>query len=317
MPLPIFLLRRLGWRCANSSFRYSANTSRPFSESAAAHPSSKTQLYISHSRNPLLNLSLEHRLLQTSHPDSTILLLYANRSCVVFGRNQNPWLEVNLNALGTHGIQLVRRRSGGGTVFHDEGNVNFSVICPPASFDRNRHAEMVVRALHKLGRPTTCVNERHDIVMSVQHPDRTFKVSGSAYKLTRLRSLHHGTCLLRSPNLSRISGLLRSPAEPFVLARGVDSVRSPVANVDVDPKAFHEAVVDEFRGMYGGGLDVTEEVGDEEALLGNDGIRKGYEELESRAWVYGQTPRFTFSTGPTEEDPRVRPTLPFDVSHRT
>jgi len=178
---------------------------------------------------------------------------------------------------------------------------------------------MVVRALKKLGRPGVRVNERHDIVMDVSPNDnlttRTFKVSGSAYKLTRLRSLHHGTCLLRSPNLGRISALLRSPAEPFIQARGVDSVRSPVANVDVNPDAFRAAVVDEFKAMYGGGLDISEEVGGDDgdaALLGNEGIRKGYEELESRAWVYGQTPRFTFSTEPTDEDPRERPVLPFN-----
>ena len=324
------LFRRLGRQpiLTNSSLscRYRYTTARSFTEAAAAHPSSQTQLYVSHSRDPLFNLSLEHRLLQTSHPESTILLLYANRPCVVFGRNQNPWLEANLDALGADGIQLVRRRSGGGTVFHDEGNVNFSVICPPARFDRDRHAEMVVRALKKLGRPGVRVNGRHDIVMDVVSADpkddlatRTFKVSGSAYKLTRLRSLHHGTCLLRSPNLGLISALLRSPAEPFIQARGVESVRSPVANVDVDPDTFRAAVVDEFKAMYGGGLDLSEEVGGsgEAELLGNEGIRKGYEELASRAWVYGQTPRFTLSTEPTDEDPRQRPVLPFTVSHGT
>lgn len=307
-----------------------------FSEAAAAHASSKTQVYISHSRDPLVNLSIEHRLLQISHPDSLVLLLYANRPCVVFGRNQNPWLEANLEALAESrgrgdghghggassphaGLDLVRRRSGGGTVFHDEGNVNFSVICPPAIFSRTRHAEMVVRALHRLGRPNTRVNGRHDIVMDVpaEPESRTFKVSGSAFKLTRLRSLHHGTCLLRSPNLAGISGLLRSPAEPFVQARGVDSVRSPVANLDLDPDAFRDAVVDAFREMYAvDRLDVSYEVGDE-VLQQVDGIRAGRDELASRDWVYGQTPRFTFSTYPTEEDPRERPALPFDVSlHR-
>lgn len=206
-------------------------------------------------------------------------------------------------------VKLVRRRSGGGAVFHDEGNVNFSVICPPSAFDRNKHAEMVVRALSSLGRPNTRVNERHDIVMDVDVG--TFKISGSAYKLTRLRSLHHGTCLLRSPNLSNISGMLRSPAEPFIKTRGVDSVRSPVRNVDVDNGAFEDAVVNEFEKMYGE-FDVREVVGEE--ALEVESVRKGYEELKSRSWIYGQTPRFTFSTFPYEEDPRERPPLPFDVS---
>jgi lipoate-protein ligase A len=258
---------------------------------------------------------LEHHLLQTSHPESTVLLLYINSPCVVFGRNQNPWLEVNLARLGD--VQLVRRRSGGGTVFHDGGNVNFSVICPPRAFDRDKHAEMVVRALKRLGKTSTRVNERHDIVMDVpatggQGGQSTFKVSGSAYKLTRLRSLHHGTCLLRSPNLGLISPLLRSPAEPFIKARGVESVRSPVANVEVDTEDFKTAVVDEFERMYGE-PQVREVYGDE-VRAENEGVQKGCEEMMSRDWLYGQTPKFTFSILPTEDDPRERPALPFEVS---
>lgn len=301
-----------------------------FSTEAASNLANKTQVYISRSRDPLLNLSVEHHLLQKSPPDSTILLLYINSPCVIFGRNQNPWLETHLSrlaqiALRPHSlgwkdapVQLVRRRSGGGTVFHDEGNVNFSVICPSDVFNRDKHAEMVVRALKTLGRPNTRVNERHDIVVDIPPGESsanaqgsTFKISGSAYKLTRLRSLHHGTCLLRSPNLGSISGMLRSPAEGFVLARGVDSVRSPVRNVDLDNDQFLDAVVSEFAKMHWP-FDIREEF--DESALEVDKIREGYAELGSRDWVYGQTPRFTFCTHPHEADPRPREKLPFDVS---
>ncbi|KAI5456551.1 hypothetical protein BGZ63DRAFT_395754 [Mariannaea sp. PMI_226] len=298
---------------------------RCFTE-AASHPSNKTQVYISSSRDPFLNLSVEHHLMQNSHPDSTILILYKNSPCIVFGRNQNPWMEVNLprlaqirdspSAIGwTAGpVQLIRRRSGGGTVFHDEGNVNFSVTCPPAAFDRDKHANMVVRALASLGRPNTRVNTRHDIVMDVpDDPIGTYKISGSAYKLTRLRSLHHGTCLLRSPNLTSISGMLRSPAEGFIKTRGVDSVRSPVRNVDVDSDAFKEAVVEEFGRMYGK-IHVQEIINEDALNIPN--VRKGYDELRSRNWILGQTPRFVFSTTPYEDDPRERPVLPFEVSKK-
>jgi lipoate-protein ligase A len=297
---------------------------RFFSTAAAACPSNKTQIYVSRSRDPLLNLSVEHHLLQTAPTDATVLMLYANAPCVVFGRNQNPWIETNLARLGGGDgggdssrrppIQLVRRRSGGGTVFHDEGNVNFSVICPSAAFDRNKHAEMVVRALRRLGRPTARVNERHDIVVDGGDGGDgggTFKVSGSAYKLTRLRSLHHGTCLLQSPNLNLIAGLLRSPAEGFIKARGVDSVRSPVRNLHLDVAAFEDAVVREFEEMYGR-PDVRDVVEDAEALAVPQ-IRQGYAEMSSRGWLYGQTPRFVFSTHPTEQDPRPRPKLPFEA----
>lgn len=300
------------------------------------------QVYTSRSRDPYLNLSAEHFLLQSSHPDSTVLFLYANDPCVVIGRNQNPWLEVNLGLLGrfrakakgegegegegdstsTSGVSLVRRRSGGGAVFHDAGNVNYSVICPPAAFDRDRHAEMVVRALRGLGVGTAAVNERHDIVVDgngggggggdARSPP--FKVSGSAYKLTRPRSLHHGTCLLDSPNLADIGRLLRSPAEPYVRARGVESVRSPVRNVGLSNGAFVEAVKAEFAAMYGSPdveVDMAGARGDPD--FAHVQIEKGYRELTSRDWIYNQTPQFTFSTHPTEGDPRERPPPPAGV----
>lgn len=315
------LPQRAHRRCISSGSSWYAQTSEP---------SSRVQVYTSHSHNPYLNLSAEHFLLQNSHPESTILFLYTNDPCIVIGRNQNPWLEVNLGLLrgfaartgdddervskggggkggeggGKAPVSLVRRRSGGGAVFHDSGNVNFSVICPPAAFDRNKHAEMVVRALRGLGVATARVNERHDIVVDQQltthgtpgsggspagqgdGTQQTFKISGSAYKLTRLRSLHHGTCLLSSPNLRDIGRLLRSPAEPYVKARGVESVRSRICNVGVPAGQFMEAVRREFGGMYGA-PDVDVELGKGAAGGGDNGgadfahekIQKGYREL--------------------------------------
>jgi lipoate-protein ligase A len=266
----------------HSGLRFNIYRSRFHSTLAqvATDTARKTQVYISRSLDPYLNLSIEHFLLQKSPPDSTILFLYTNRPCIVIGRNQNPWVEVNHGLLNNRpggfgtpdieSISLVRRRSGGGTVFHDEGNVNYSVICPTASFDRDRHAQMVVRALHQLGVIRAKVNERHDIVLeqdsqqnqnsveestprsteSTQAARKPLKVSGSAYKLTRLRSLHHGTCLLSSPNIHQISRFLRSPAKPYIKARGVDSVSSPIANVNVSNEAFEKGVVTEFGALY-------------------------------------------------------------------
>ncbi|KUI67153.1 Putative lipoate-protein ligase A [Cytospora mali] len=297
----------------------------------ASHQSSRVQIYTSRSRDPYLNLSAEHFLLQNSHPDSTILFLYTNDPCVVIGRNQNPWLEVNLHLLGrfrakaggngndngngddTRSVSLVRRRSGGGAVFHDGGNVNYSVICPPAVFDRNKHAEMVVRALRGLGVGTARVNERHDIVVDAGDGSAS-KISGSAYKLTRLRSLHHGTCLLDSPNMADIGRLLRSPAEPYVKARGVESVRSRIRNVGLSSEEFVEAVKEEFGVMYGDpDVEVSMGEGKDAPDFAHEQIQKGYRELTSHDWIYNQTPQFTFSTHPTEDDPRERPPLPTSV----
>lgn len=283
-----------------------ANSARRFfSAEAVSHPSNRVQVYISRTSDPYLNLSIEHFLLQKSPPDSVVLLLYTNRPCIVVGRNQNPWVEVNLGLLPASvsgvvddegredAVRLVRRRSGGGTVFHDAGNVNYSVICPPAAFDRDKHADMVVRALSTLDiHGSARVNERHDIVLDVPPSEngddgektqtKTFKISGSAYKLTRLRSLHHGTCLLRSPNLPFVSPLLRSPAAPYIKARGVESVRSPIRNVGLaDTVSFEEAVVAEFGAMYGNvDPEVIEDWEAAEILNEVPAIAKGYAELK-------------------------------------
>ncbi len=251
--------------------------SRPPEDSQGAQ---RPPVHVVHSmgHNPFANLAVEHRLFERAHADSRLLLLYRNAPCVVIGRNQNPWTEVNLGRLVASGVpspssqgqghasttevvQLVRRRSGGGAVYHDAGNANWSVHVPAGGFDRDRHALMVARALQALGVATARVNERHDIVVGDgdgHGNDDTYKVSGSAYKLTSRRALHHGTCLLGA-DLAAVSGLLRAPpAAPYMKARGVASVRSPVRNVFVagenedDPHhRFAAAVAAQFERMYG------------------------------------------------------------------
>ncbi|KAF2184488.1 hypothetical protein K469DRAFT_580006 [Zopfia rhizophila CBS 207.26] len=306
-----------------------------FSEKVA-NPANRVQSYISRSNNPYLNLSIEDHILRTSPPDSAILFLYTNRPCVVIGRNQNPWLEVNLGILNAAksgrakdteppaigNVDLVRRRSGGGTVFHDEGNVNWSITSPRAEFTRDKHAEMVVRALRKLGIARARVNERHDIVLDQGHVKRDcdsqdthrtpytiddgagprpLKVSGSAYKLTRGRALHHGTTLLASPNLHIIPQYLHSPAKPFLKAKGVESFSSPVGNIGLRDEIFQKYLQEEFAAMYGaGGKQPTVEIVGEE-YLNIPEIRRGYEELRTADWMFSQTPQFTLTNYPTNE----------------
>ncbi|KAF1964960.1 hypothetical protein BU23DRAFT_39373 [Bimuria novae-zelandiae CBS 107.79] len=294
-----------------------------------ANPANRVQSYISHSRDPFVNLSIEDYILRTSPLDSTVLFLYTNRPCVVIGRNQNPWLEVNLGILqaanrqgktandteppGIGDVDLVRRRSGGGTVFHDEGNLNWSITCPRTEFTRDKHAEMVVRALRKVGVERARVNERHDIVLDQghrRHPSdpqdthqtaytaeeggpRPLKVSGSAYKLTRARALHHATTLLASPNLHTIPQYLHSPARNSIQAKGVESVSSPVGNIGLDVDKFQQRLQEEFTAMYAhqGKVPSVQMVGEEH--LNIPAIRKGYEELKTDDWMWSQTPQFT------------------------
>ncbi|KAL4868814.1 hypothetical protein BDV12DRAFT_169092 [Aspergillus spectabilis] len=331
----------------------SALTSAQFAQ-LASRPTSLHQIYQSISTDPYVNLSIEHFLLEYAPPESSILFLYVNRPCVVIGRNQNPWLETNLQKLhndrmcngnGEDEAVFVRRRSGGGAVFHDTGNLNYSVISPRTTFTRNKHAEMMVRALHRVGAVNTSVNDRHDIVMSMSGKQPR-KISGSAFKLTRFRALHHGTCLLDSPNINDLGLFLRSPARDYIKAKGVESVRSPVANVSsalrdapapFSVQAVISSVMEEFAQLYQTNPDavrraqrahaadpelyagenwVVGAVGDPEADVVPE-IKKGVDELMSLEWKYTQTPQFTFSTHPIEEDPRERSPLPSSLPSST
>lgn len=346
---------RHGWVRYNSSYPI-----HQFAE-LARRPSSLHQIYQSLSTDPYVNLSIEHFLLENAPADSNILFLYINRPCVVIGRNQNPWLETDLRALhndrktGTVGEDeaavFVRRRSGGGAVFHDEGNLNYSVICPRTSFTRDKHAEMVVRALHQIGATNTSVNERHDIVMARSETQQndvneplTRKVSGSAFKLTRHRALHHGTCLLDSPNIHDLGRYLRSSARDYIQAKGVESVRSPVGNVSsaladsfFSMQGVVQSVIEQFAQLYNVHPDAVlraqrAHANEPEVFAGDSwvagtvgevqsdhepAIEKGIAELRSLEWKYTQTPRFTFSTYPIEEDPRERPPLPSSLPSTT
>ncbi|KAI4798917.1 hypothetical protein E4T44_11854 [Aureobasidium sp. EXF-8845] len=313
-------------RCYSSVNNHGINLDQP------------VQSYISRSSDPYINLSIEHYLLQKSHPESSILFLYVNRPSIILGRNQNPWLEVNLGLLnaartspgtpsrieneppGLGDVDLVRRRSGGGTVFHDGGNVNWTVISPSATFTRDKHAEMVTRALRSCGVSRSRVNERHDIVLDQGTSDytgswgpdhdthstpwqsstiRALKVSGSAYKLTRARALHHGTALLNSPNLQVIPSYLRSPAKKYIKGRSVDSVSSPVGNILLDNEKFIQNVQREFGELYEGAGEAVE-LGDE--CLEIEEVKKGHAELNSPEWTYMQTPQFTFSDLPLQPE---------------
>ena len=283
--------------------------------------------------NPYHNLAIENYLLKHSDPASKIFFSYINRPCVVFGRNQNPWLECNLAEIQKNEFDLVRRRSGGGTVIHDAGNLNFSFIVPnDKEFTRDKHGELVVEAVQEVKHDKTApqalfeslrVNERHDIVMrrsdNVQD-QQEYKVSGSAYKLTKGRALHHGTLLLGSPNVGRpragpsiFSTLLGSPASLCFEAKGVGSVRSPVHNLYeiTDLTALSEHVREltrcmalRFCVMYDYGVEQmtgtvlkTVDVGDAQCDQENHkDIYKDVQELMSDSWRYCQTPSFEYTS---------------------
>lgn len=275
------------------SFRYVPSAARRLYTTASGASSVITpthSIYLSTSTNPYFNLSLEDWLFRHAPQKEPLLLLYRDAPCVVIGRNQNPWKEVNLRAARAQGIPWVRRRSGGGTVYHDLGNTNFSIHVPRTTFDRGATAQVVLRAVRALGIDAG-VNERNDICVGGE------KASGSAYKIVSGRAYHHGTMLITT-RLETLGDLLRVDKDTMI-TKGVASVRSPVCNLaqfskKVSHEMFVNAVVDSFKAEYG----VHEEpciVNDTDDLARIGYIQRGMAELPSWDWAFGQTPEFEYT----------------------
>lgn len=174
------------------------------------------------------------------------------------------------------GIPIVRRYSGGGTVYHDWGNTCYSVMMPRAEFDRDRYARLMAKAL---GGFDLRVGPRHDIFLG-EH-----KVSGSAYRIVRERAYHHGTMLLNS-DLSRLGELLKSDLAGDA-RNAISSVPSPVTNLNLEHDEFIRIVSDAFETEEGRGIRIT--VCD----LESNELRHDLEELSSWEWTFGKTPPFT------------------------
>ncbi|KAH6914598.1 Lipoyltransferase and lipoate-protein ligase [Coprinopsis sp. MPI-PUGE-AT-0042] len=267
------------------------NSSVPSSSESSAIEWPRYSIFVSNSTNPYFNLSLEDMLFRRHDHTKPLLLIYRDDPCVVIGRNQNPWKEINLRSLHKLKIPFIRRRSGGGTVYHDLGNSNYSIHLPRMSFDRNETAQVVVRALQNLGVDGR-VNERNDICVG------TNKVSGSAYKIVNNRAYHHGTMLI-STQLDTLGDLLRVANKDKMITKGVASVRSPVCNLrqhnpEIGHEHFTNAVIESFKAKYSISSEVCF-VAESKSVLEEPHIQKGMEELQTWEWAFGSTPEFTYT----------------------
>ena len=203
-----------------------------------------------------------------------------------------------MKALASEQIPVVRRKSGGGSVYHDLGNCNYSIIMPRDEFDRQKNARLISRSLNQMDIPSL-VNKRHDVVIG------GLKVSGSAFKIANKRAYHHGTMLIDS-DLDRLGRLLKGDKEA-IRGKGVESVPSPVTRLrdfsfTADQTGFYAAAAYEFRREYCGEMsnkcDIESMPGDAsyfnvDDFLENKDIQDTYKELKSWDWIFGQTPEFS------------------------
>lgn len=130
-------------------------------------------VFISQSNDIFTNLALEDWLYRNfDFTNHHVMLLWRNAPCVVIGRHQNPWLEANFGPLNDLGIEVARRNSGGGTVYHDKGNLNLTFFTPRERYNRKQNLELISSALHREWGLKTEINNREDIVI-----DGMYKVS--------------------------------------------------------------------------------------------------------------------------------------------
>lgn len=196
----------------------------------------------SNSKDPYYNLAFEEHLFQQAEAGETYFSLWQNDNTIVIGKNQNPYNEVDADFVKDKGITVVRRITGGGAVYHDLGNVNFTFIAPvedQASFDFAKFTEPVIAALKSLG--LSAENQgRNDIAIDGA------KISGNAQHVSGGKLLHHGTLLFDS-NLEMLGKCLTALPEKLA-AKGVTSIRSRVTNIRNLLPVGSDLEVDAFMG---------------------------------------------------------------------
>jgi lipoate-protein ligase A len=251
--------------------------------------------------DPAVNLALEEYVLRNAQTDEDLLLFYINAPSIIIGRHQNTLEEINRDYVEQHGIQVVRRLSGGGAVYHDLGNLNFSFITDsrPENF-RNfkKFTEPVVRALAALGVPAE-LSGRNDLLVDGR------KISGNAQYISKGRMVSHGTLLFNS-DLSHVSEALNVQAGK-IASKGIKSVRSRVANISeflrqpVAIETFREHLL---KGIFPGAGTVPEyPLGAEDWAAVRQLADSRYRSWE---WTYGHSPDFNvekrerFPTGEIE-----------------
>ena len=242
------------------------------------------QIYISDSFDPYLNLATEKYLLDTVPQNACTLYLWQNENTVVIGRNQNPWAECNCSLLEKEGGKLARRLSGGGAVFHDLGNLNFTFLCNEDSYDLTRQLQVIREACLFAGIETT-LSGRNDILADNR------KFSGNAFFNSKGKSYHHGT-LMVCADTEKMQRYL-TPSKAKLEAKGVKSVRSRVVNLSefspsLTTEKMKEYMISAFEKVYNqkaSFLRITDN-------LRIDALAKSY---QSNDYIYGGSAPFSFS----------------------
>lgn len=235
--------------------------------------------YIADNTVPYKNIAMEEYFLNNVCDGQCIFYLWQNKNTVVIGKNQNAYKECMVNALKNDGGHLVRRLSGGGAVFHDLGNLNFTFLVKEKDYNVDKQLDVIIKGIARLGINAEKTG-RNDICADGR------KISGNAFYKRRDKCYHHGTILIEA-DLEKMKKYLNVSADKLK-AKAVDSVKSRVTNLkqinmEIDTEAVKKALLEAFNEVYGlQALEIKEnEINYEE-------IKSLEEKFSSETFIYGK-----------------------------
>ncbi len=240
------------------------------------------------SKDPRFNLALEEYVLKHLGGDEDFVLLWQNENSVIIGRNQNTIEEINAAYVKEHDVNVVRRITGGGAVYHDLGNLNFSFVTAMKDNlnDYRKFTDPVIKALNSLGVPAEFAG-RNDIVVEGK------KISGNAQSFHKNRMLHHGTILFDA-DLSIIADVLNVKQDK-IKSKGIKSARARVTNIK--PYLKESITMTEFKERLLKYLLDSDDIAENVYTLTDEDIKKIRElramRYDTWQWNYGESPAFS------------------------
>ncbi|KAF2883501.1 hypothetical protein ILUMI_22674 [Ignelater luminosus] len=248
----------------------------------------KRSVLISQSNDIFTNLALEDWFYRNyDFTNHHIMMLWRNNPCIVIGRHQNPWLEANTTNLGhiaENGVQLARRNSGGGTVYHDRGNLNVTFFTGRKEYNRRHNLELITRAIFKEYGIKIDISPREDLCIN------NIKVSGTAAKLGQPSAYHHCTLLVNvdKANLSRAL----QKREYEIKTNATKSVKSQIVNLcELNPRITIDDLLYVIGREYMNPQNSFQIINPTEQQF--PGITEIRDTLRDWEWCYGKTPKFS------------------------